>query len=68
MKIKIAENGPIILKTDAQVSLRVGADSESRRGPVALCRCGHSHTKPLCDGTHREAGFEALAGDIDLDD
>ena len=24
---------------------------------VALCRCGHSRTKPFCDGTHREAGF-----------
>ncbi|MHB1244433.1 MAG: CDGSH iron-sulfur domain-containing protein [Gaiellaceae bacterium] len=26
---------------------------------VALCRCGHSRTKPFCDKSHREAGFEA---------
>ena len=26
---------------------------------VALCRCGHSKTKPFCDGTHREVGFQA---------
>ena len=26
---------------------------------VAMCRCGHSFTKPFCDGGHRDAGFEA---------
>ena len=27
--------------------------------PVALCRCGASKTKPFCDKTHSEIGFEA---------
>ena len=24
---------------------------------VKLCRCGHSATKPFCDGTHKRVGF-----------
>jgi hypothetical protein len=27
------------------------------RNRVTLCRCGHSKSKPLCDGTHREIEF-----------
>jgi CDGSH-type Zn-finger protein len=66
MKITLVENGPIIVRTDAQVSVRVGANSESKRGPIALCRCGQSSTKPFCDGTHGEVGFEVNAGELDL--
>ena len=25
---------------------------------VALCRCGHSQTKPFCDQSHRRVGFQ----------
>ena len=27
------------------------------RARVTLCRCGASANKPLCDGSHKEAGF-----------
>ena len=26
---------------------------------IALCRCGHSNTKPFCDGTHEKTNFAA---------
>lgn len=43
--------GDVVIKDkDGQVVLR-----DTR---VALCRCGASQNKPLCDGSHSKAGFE----------
>lgn len=64
MKIKILENGPVILETKEGFTLQVEGSSEQKDGPIALCRCGQSADKPFCDGSHRTAGFEAPAAEL----
>ena len=58
--IKVRDNGPY--KVTGPVEL-VDADGNrfffDEERPLALCRCGHSRSKPFCDRSHREAGFEA---------
>jgi CDGSH-type Zn-finger protein/uncharacterized Fe-S cluster protein YjdI len=56
--ISFTADGPIYLKgkvhiqdTDGNVLL-----DDNR---VALCRCGYSQNKPVCDNSHSEEGFEA---------
>jgi Iron-binding zinc finger CDGSH type len=36
---------------------RADGEAFETRNRVTLCRCGHSKTKPLCDGTHLEIEF-----------
>ena len=64
MKIKILENGPVIFETKETFSLQVEGSSQQKDGPIVLCRCGQSASKPFCDGAHRAAGFEAPAAEL----
>ena len=64
MKIKVIENGPIVLDTEEPVSFSAAGSSEEKTGPLFLCRCGHSTTKPFCDGSHRKAGFEGSSAEL----
>ncbi len=60
------EDGPVTIVLKATGSLRlvgpltvVDADGrEHAGGRASICRCGASRTKPWCDNTHREIGFE----------
>lgn len=59
--IRCRLNGPLLVEGTIQV-----LDHEGNPFPInpdkptiALCRCGHSKSKPFCDGSHRECGFEA---------
>ncbi len=55
-RISIAPNGPLYVHADAEL---IDSDGETLLSDtrMALCRCGRSDNKPLCDGSH-EAGFD----------
>jgi hypothetical protein len=44
--------GPYLVRGPVRLVDENGAEVELRREVVALCRCGRSRTKPLCDGSH----------------
>ncbi len=64
MKVTIIENGPIILDTEDQVSITAGGATEIKKGPLFLCRCGKSATKPFCDSSHRKEKFEGPSSEL----
>jgi uncharacterized Fe-S cluster protein YjdI/CDGSH-type Zn-finger protein len=57
VSVKVLAKGPYLLK--GPIEIVDGAGVVVRRvEKVALCRCGHSGTKPFCDGTHHRLGFD----------
>jgi CDGSH iron-sulfur domain-containing protein 3 len=53
------DNGPYLVQGNVTL---IDADGTPYHGgdTVALCRGGHSNTKPFCDGTHEKANFVAI--------
>jgi CDGSH-type Zn-finger protein len=68
MRVEILKDGPILLHSGDRATFKSGASTEEKSGPVALCRCGGSATKPFCDGKHRDRRFEAEACEIEVAD
>jgi CDGSH-type Zn-finger protein len=60
VEIKVRDHGPY--KVSGRVRL-IDADGVEfvvdEGAPIALCRCGQSRTKPFCDASHKEAGFQS---------
>ena len=57
--IKVRDNGPYKVTGPVTVVDAEGNEFALGEGPVALCRCGRSATKPFCDASHRAAGFQS---------
>ena len=58
--ITVRANGPYLVTGPFTLTDADGNVYELPAGSgVVLCRCGHSSTKPFCDKSHREHGFEA---------
>jgi hypothetical protein len=56
VSIGVVRDGPLWVRGSVEVE---SADGESYevRNRMTLCRCGHSQTKPFCDGSHHNVGF-----------
>ncbi|MFI1577282.1 CDGSH iron-sulfur domain-containing protein [Embleya sp. NPDC020630] len=55
-RILVAPNGPYLVTNATRVTDRLG-EPIPVLPQTALCRCGESTTKPLCDGSHARNGF-----------
>lgn len=54
--VSVVDDGPLWVTGGIPVHRADGTPLEVRNR-VTLCRCGASANKPLCDGSHKEAGF-----------
>jgi CDGSH-type Zn-finger protein len=52
-------DGPLLVRGPVELAWPDGSPVDRRRDTVALCRCGKSKLRPLCDGTHKLIGFRA---------
>jgi len=58
--VTVRANGPYKLVGPITLLDAEGCAFEVPAGTaVALCRCGHSQTKPFCDASHKRVGFVA---------
>lgn len=58
VKVTPYPNGPLGIAGPVEILTGTGHTID-RTQRAALCRCGHSATKPYCDGTHSKIGFVA---------
>lgn len=56
--MRVKPNGSIRVTGTVEFVDGEGKVIESK-SDFSLCRCGASKEKPFCDGSHREAGFQA---------
>ena len=52
--VTVYPDGPLVVRGDVELRAVDGTVLESGR-TLALCRCGRSALKPLCDGSHKNA-------------
>ena len=60
VEIQAGKNGPYRMAAGVVIMIdENGNETRLERPRISLCRCGHSKTKPICDGTHKTIGFQA---------
>ena len=67
MRITASENGSLVVEAKGRYVVRRGGRAAVVESPtIALCRCGHSGSKPYCDATHAVIGFAAPRSEVEL--
>lgn len=56
VEVAVIPAGPLWVSGSVEITRSNGIPLEVRNR-VTLCRCGQSASKPLCDGSHKDAGF-----------
>ena len=61
LTIRVRENGSLVLPAKFVIVDHLGNAFPLAAGKenIALCRCGHSKSKPFGDGSHKACGFQA---------
>ncbi len=60
VEIKVRDHGPYKVTGPVRLIDAEGREWQVEEGrAIALCRCGRSRTKPFCDKSHREEGFQS---------
>ncbi len=54
--IEVRREGPLFVRGDVEI-LTHGREILLKDTRIALCRCGASQNKPLCDNAHLESGY-----------
>ena len=66
-KISVRNDGSIKVEGDFEIFDQEGrAFGLGGRTTIALCRCGHSESKPFCDGAHKKINFQSMIQARDL--
>ena len=58
--VTVMHNGPLVVEGPYKLIDKDGKET-IQNGKTALCRCGKSHHKPFCDGTHVKIHFDDTA-------
>jgi CDGSH-type Zn-finger protein len=66
-KITVRNDGSIRVEGDFEIVDQDGkAFGLGNRTSIGLCRCGHSESKPFCDGAHKKVNFQSAIQARDL--
>ena len=66
-KITVRSDGSIRVEGEFEIADQDGkVFGLAGRNKIGLCRCGHSETKPFCDGSHKKMNFQSTIQAYDL--